>query len=176
VRIHIGIDDTDSLAGGCTTKIAADLVLALARKGVTFLDYPNLIRLNPNVPWKTRGNGAVCLRLESDVCSEAILELAIEEIERSSRLGDPETDPGVVVLEGAVPSDVVEFAEDALTRIVTPSDAISVIKKVNAQAIGYCSGQGIIGALAATGTLLDRDYTFELITYRSRAFIGNRGS
>ena len=172
MRLHIGIDDTDSLAGGCTTKIAADLVLTLARKGVRFLDHPNLIRLNPNVPWKTRGNGAVCLRIESDVRSEAILELAIEEIERDSRLGDPETDPGVVVLEGTVPSDVVDFGEAALTRILTPSDAISVIKKVNAQALGYDSAQGIIGALAAIGTLLDRNYTFELISYRSRAFIG----
>lgn len=172
MRIHIGIDDTDSLAGGCTTKVAADLALSLARKGVTFLDYPNLIRLNPNVPWKTRGNGAVCLRIESDICSEAILELAMEEIERSSRLGDPGTDPGVVVLEGAVPSHVVEFSGEALTRILTSGDAISVIKKVNAQAIGYGSAQGIIGALAAIGTVLDRDYTYELISYRSRAFIG----
>lgn len=172
MRLHIGIDDTDSLSGGCTTKIAADVVLTLARKGVTFLDYPNLIRLNPNVPWKTRGNGAVCLRIESYIPPETVLELVMEEIERSSRLSDPGTDPGVVVLEGTVPSEVVEFGEEALTRIVTPADAISLIKKVNAQAIGYCSGQGIIGALAAIGTMLDRDCTFELISYRSRAFIG----
>ncbi|WP_455284279.1 hypothetical protein, partial [[Eubacterium] cellulosolvens] len=86
MRIHIGIDDTDSLAGGCTTRIAADLVFSLAKKGATFLDHPNLIRLNPNVPWKTRGNGAVCLRIESDISSEAILELAMEETERSSML------------------------------------------------------------------------------------------
>jgi tRNA(Ile2)-agmatinylcytidine synthase len=174
MRFHIGIDDTDSLAGGCTTKIAADLVYTLSRKGASFLDYPDLIRLNPNVPWKTRGNGAVCLRIDSDIAPETILELAVEEIERGSRLGDPGTDPGVVVLEGGVPSDVVEFGREALTRIVNLGDAMSVIRRVNARAIGCGSGQGIIGALGAIGTLLDCDYTYELIAYRSKGFIGKR--
>ena len=172
MRLHLGIDDTDSLAGGCTTRIAADLALALVEKGVTFLDHPNLIRLNPNVPWKTRGNGAVCLRIESDLDSKAILELATEEIEHSSRFGDPETDPGVVMLEGTIPSEVLEFSGEALTRIVTPSEAMSVIRNVGAEAVGYGSAQGIIGALAAIGTTLDADYTFELIAYRSKHFTG----
>ncbi|MDH5495599.1 MAG: DNA-binding protein, partial [Candidatus Bathyarchaeota archaeon] len=62
VVLHIGFDDTDSPRGGCTTYIAALLVEKLQKLGATFNDYPNLIRLNPNVPWKTRGNGALCLR------------------------------------------------------------------------------------------------------------------
>lgn len=172
MRLHLGIDDTDSPAGGCTTRIATDLVLTLAEKGVTFLDYPNLIRLNPNVPWKTRGNGAVCLRIECDLRPEVILELAVEEIERNSRLGDPDTDPGVVVVNGTIPLDVVRFSEEALVRIVTPNEALSTIKNVGAEAVAYGSAQGIIGALAAIGTVLDRDYTFELIAYRSRSLIG----
>jgi tRNA(Ile2)-agmatinylcytidine synthase len=172
VKIHLGIDDTDSLAGGCTTKIAADLVRKLGAKGVAFLDYPNLIRLNPNVPWKTRGNGAVCLRIESELPSVEVLEIAAEEIERSSRLGDPGTDPAIVLLGGAVPSDVVEFSEEALTRVVTPDAAVSLIKKVGSEALSYGSARGIVGALAAIGTPLANDYTFELIAYRSRDFIG----
>lgn len=172
MRIHLGIDDTDSLAGGCTTKIATDLVLELAEKGVRFLDYPNLVRLNPNVPWKTRGNGAICLRIESELRPEETLELAMEEIDRNSRLGDLETDPGVVVVEGAVPNDIVQLSEEALVRIVTLDEAFSVIKKVGANAAGYGSAQGVIGALAAIGNTLDRDHTFELIAYRSRNFVG----
>ena len=66
VTLHIGIDDTDSPRGGCTTYIAALLVEKLSNMGATFIDYPNLIRLNPNVPWKTRGNGALCLRIKCD--------------------------------------------------------------------------------------------------------------
>ena len=64
--MHIGIDDTDSTRKGCTTHITALLVEELEKLNVKFLDYPNLIRLNPNVPWKTRGNGALCVRIEYD--------------------------------------------------------------------------------------------------------------
>jgi tRNA(Ile2)-agmatinylcytidine synthase len=172
VRIHLGIDDTDSLAGGCTTRIAASLVGTLDSKGVAFLDYPNLIRLNPNVPWKTRGNGAVCLRIESQLGAEEVLELAAEEIERNSRLGDPGTDPGIVVLADPVPSHVADFSIEALTRVVRPSEAVSAIANVGAEALSYGSSRGIIGALAAIGTRLNDDYTFELIAYRSKSFIG----
>jgi len=172
VRIHLGIDDTDSLAGGCTTRIAASLVQTLDSKGVAFLDHPNLIRLNPNVPWKTRGNGAVCLRIESELDSEEVLELAAEEIERSSRLGDPGTDPGIVVLIDPVPSSIAEFSIEALTRVVTPEEAVSAISNVGGEGLSYGSTRGIIGALAAIGTRLNDDYTFELIAYRSNSFIG----
>jgi tRNA(Ile2)-agmatinylcytidine synthase len=172
VRIHLGIDDTDSLAGGCTTRIAVDLVDTLSSKGASFLDYPNLIRLNPNVPWKTRGNGAVCLRVESDLSAEEVVELTAEEIERNSRLGDPGTDPGIVVLTGPVPPRIAEFSVEALTRIVRPDEAISAISKARAFGLSYGSPQGIIGALAAIGTRLGDDYTYELIAYRSKALIG----
>jgi tRNA(Ile2)-agmatinylcytidine synthase len=172
VRIHLGIDDTDSLAGGCTTRIAVDLVRTLDSKGAAFLDHPNLIRLNPNVPWKTRGNGAVCLRIESELSAEEVLELAAEEIERSSRLGDPGTDPGIVVLTDTIPSHIAEFSIEALTRVVTPDEALSAISNARAEGLSYGSPQGIIGALAAIGTRLDDDYTYELIAYRSKASIG----
>ena len=172
MRIHLGIDDTDSLAGGCTTRIAVDLVRTLDSKGAAFLDHPNLIRLNPNVPWKTRGNGAVCLRIESELSAEEVLELAAEEIERSSRLGDPGTDPGIVVLTDTIPSHIAEFSIEALTRVVTPDEALSAISNARAEGLSYGSPQGIIGALAAIGTRLDDDYTYELIAYRSKASIG----
>lgn len=174
MRFHLGIDDTDSLAGGCTTKIATDLVVSLIKKGAIFIDYPNLIRLNPNVPWKTRGNGAVSLDFESTLPSSVILELAADQVERSSRLGDVGTDPGIVLLEGAVPQVVAEFSSKALTRLVTLPEALSLIEMVRAEALGYASAQGIIGALAAIGTELDNDYTFELIAYRLQHRIGKQ--
>ena len=64
--VHIGFDDLDSLSGGCTTYVCALMIEELSNFPVKFMDYPNLIRLNPNIPWKTRGNGAVCLRIEAD--------------------------------------------------------------------------------------------------------------
>ena len=58
---HIGIDDTDSHEGMCTTYLASLVVDTLEQYGVDFLDYPKLVRLNPNIPYKTRGNGAVSI-------------------------------------------------------------------------------------------------------------------
>jgi len=57
----LAFDDTDSRAGGCTTYLAFHVLLALPELALGGL--PRLVRLNPNVPWKTRGNGAVCLPL-----------------------------------------------------------------------------------------------------------------
>src|SRR2546422_7360429 len=59
--LYLGVDDTDSLRGMCTTFLATELVRALP--GLDLIGFPRLVRLNPNIPWKTRGNGAVCLRL-----------------------------------------------------------------------------------------------------------------
>lgn len=57
----LAFDDTDSATGGCTTH--ALLAVLDALDGVAPRGLPRLVRLNPNVPWKTRGNGAVCVEL-----------------------------------------------------------------------------------------------------------------
>ena len=65
--LHIGFDDTDSINGRCTTHLSFLIARILIKKfNVEFIDFPLLIRLNPNVPLKTRGNGAVCLRIKSN--------------------------------------------------------------------------------------------------------------
>src|SRR5919206_5184602 len=63
--LHIGFDDTDSTLSRCTTQLAFKITGYLLKINAKFIDYPLLIRLNPNVPWKTRGNGAVCLRIQT---------------------------------------------------------------------------------------------------------------
>ncbi|HYY92168.1 MAG TPA: tRNA(Ile2) 2-agmatinylcytidine synthetase, partial [Candidatus Dormibacteraeota bacterium] len=65
-EFHIGIDDTDSESGGCTTYTAAVLFQELCKRGVQPSDFPWLVRLNPNIPWKTRGNGALSLHIVAD--------------------------------------------------------------------------------------------------------------
>ncbi|MCA1819101.1 MAG: tRNA(Ile)(2)-agmatinylcytidine synthase, partial [Halobacteriales archaeon] len=57
----LALDDTDGRDGGCTTHLAFQVLLALPELALTGM--PRLVRLNPNVPWKTRGNGAVLLPL-----------------------------------------------------------------------------------------------------------------
>ena len=55
--LHIGIDDTDSLDGGCTTWLITEIIAELS--DFDLVGPPRLVRLNPNVPWKTRGNAAL---------------------------------------------------------------------------------------------------------------------
>ena len=65
--LHIGFDDTDNRLGRCTTHMAFKITEHILKTtNADFIDNPLLIRLNPNIPWKTRGNGAVCLRIRTD--------------------------------------------------------------------------------------------------------------
>jgi len=167
MKLNIGFDDTDSPRGGCTTYIAALLVERLHELGASFLDYPGLIRLNPNVPWKTRGNGALCLRIE---CKESLLdeirECVIQAIEENADLEYKGTDPGIVFLYGDVPNEIRDFSRRAITGLVSMDETLSLIKKYHAEAIGFKRGRGIIGGLAAIGEELKDDYTYELLAYR----------
>ncbi|MEM1563289.1 MAG: tRNA(Ile)(2)-agmatinylcytidine synthase [Candidatus Bathyarchaeia archaeon] len=167
--MHIGFDDTDSPRRGCTTYIAALLVEKLQKLGVEFTDYPNLVRLNPNVPWKTRGNGALCLRIK---CEEKIVdvvkETVIETVEENSDLAYKGTEPGMVFFPGAnVPREAKVFAKNAITGIVNMKTALKILKRFKAEAIGFKTGRGIIGGLAAVGENLEGDHTFEIIAYRA---------
>ena len=167
--VHIGIDDTDSPRMGCTTYIASLLIEKLDAFGVSFLDYPNLIRLNPNVPWKTRGNGALCLRLNCpDDKIEQIKETTLAIVEENSDLEHPRTEPGVVFYFGrSIPKELKAFAKQAIQGIVKLNDALKLVRQLKAEAIGFKTGRGIVGALAAIGEDLSGDHTFELIAYRT---------
>ncbi|MEM3696380.1 MAG: tRNA(Ile)(2)-agmatinylcytidine synthase [Candidatus Bathyarchaeia archaeon] len=166
--MHIGLDDTDSIRKGCTTYIVALLVEKLQKLNITFIDYPNLIRLNPNVPWKTRGNGALCLRIQYDEnFEEEIKELTISMVEENADLEFKGTDPGIVFFKGArIPKEVKIFAKNTITGIVSLKEAIKTLKKFGAEAVGFKKGRGIIGGLAAVGETLNRDHTYEILAYR----------
>jgi tRNA(Ile2)-agmatinylcytidine synthase len=166
--MHIGLDDTDSTRKGCTTYVTALLVEKLEKLNVTFLDYPNLIRLNPNVPWKTRGNGALCLRIKHDAkLEDKIKEIAISLVEAHSDLDFKGTDPGVVLFQkGKIPEEIKAFAKNAITSIETLKEATKLIQKFGCEALGFKTCRGIIGALAAVGETLEGDHTYELIAYR----------
>ncbi len=52
-------------------------------------------------------------------------------------------------------------------------EALNLIKKFKAAALGFGTGYGIVGALAAIGETLEGDHTYEVIAYRAPE---NRGS
>jgi len=176
MRVHLGVDSTDSLTKGmCTTYLGMILVRRLLELDVHFVDYPNLIRLNPNIPYKTRGNGAVALRI--DVLErkiEKVFTTARETVEEMAVFSDPQTNPGIALLKGDVPDVLHEFYERALHRLLQVEDAYTAAEKVGARLHGYKNRRGVIGALASIGEPLKRDHTYELLTYREERNWGKK--
>ena len=172
--MHIGIDDTDSVRKGCTTYIAALLIEKLGKLGVRFIDYPNLIRLNPNVPWKTRGNGALCLRFQyNPIFEDEIKQITRNVVENNSDLQSENTNPGIIFLIGnKIPQEIRIFSKKVLQGIVDLESAIKLIEKYGCDMIGFKNCRGLIGSLGAIGEILDCDHTYELISYRKLRNIG----
>ncbi|MEM0217208.1 MAG: tRNA(Ile)(2)-agmatinylcytidine synthase [Candidatus Nezhaarchaeales archaeon] len=167
--LHIGVDSVDSLSGGCTTHFLFEALKEMMRRfndKVKLLDYPILARLNPNIPWKTRGNGAVCLRLmaRSDVTPsiEELLALMLRDYTQSYY----DCDPAIAVLYGELHKDFSDFYEKTLRRVVTLREALELAQSHDVKVIKTRSGLGLIGALAAIGSLTEGDYTFEILAYR----------
>ena len=175
-RIYIGIDDTDSTRAGCTTYVASVLVERLERLGATFFDYPYLVRLNPNVPWKTRGNGALSLRIEcEEELKKEVKETVVSTVKEMSDLTAKGTDPGIVFLcKLEVPRRITAFSEKTITDIATLTEAKKLIAEYGASAVGFNTCRGIIGALAAIGMIFNGDHTYELIAYRASANLGTK--
>jgi tRNA(Ile2)-agmatinylcytidine synthase len=165
--VHIGFDDTDSPEGGCTTYLAAILAEKLVYLGANFTDYPNLIRLNPNTPWKTRGNAAVCLRFEiDDKLIPPVKDIVLNLIDSHGEFWCGNTNPGVVFNTGKVHENIKKFSDKAVKQIVKLEEAEKLINLHGLHAIGWKNRRGIIGGLSSIGSTLDGDHTYELITYR----------
>ena len=127
--LHIGFDDTDSINGRCTTHLSYLISNMLIKKfQVEFIDFPLLIRLNPNVPLKTRGNGAVCLRIRGRNY-EKIKEEITYAIENYSELENG-ANPGLVFYEGNdISKDLTSFSESAMDTILSKQLAIKIASK-----------------------------------------------
>ncbi|MDD2666456.1 MAG: tRNA(Ile)(2)-agmatinylcytidine synthase [Methanocellales archaeon] len=163
--VLLGIDDTDSKKGMCTTYLAAVLVEALQNYGIK--GYPRLIRLNPNIKYKTRGNGAVAIEIEADEDqARGIMDIAVRKVEEMAELDDPETNPGIVLLSH-IPPEVEKFSEKVVRDVVTIQEAMDLAKKYG-MVHAFKNGRGVIGALAAIGFSLQDDRTYELVAYRRK--------
>ena len=165
--LHVGVDSVDSWRGGCTTHFVFEVLSDVAdRLNVKLLDYPLLVRLNPNIPWRTRGNGAVCLRLKVRSDEVTTLERLLELRLRSYTDKSYDCDPVVALLYGELHDDFLNFYEKALTRVVALREAQDLAEKHDVKVIKTRSGLGLIGALAAIGSLTRGDHTYEVLAYR----------
>lgn len=160
-----GIDDTDSALGMCTTYLGALLAEKLA--GFCYVSGLRLLRLNPNIKWKTRGNASICLALRTRKPEKA-KDVVLETVEEYALFQDPGTNPGVVFYEGAPPKEFTRFYWRCLREVVALREAEELALKHGAEIHKYKNGRGVIGALAAIGSELP-DRTYELIAYRIKA-------
>ncbi len=195
----VGIDDTDSPKGGCTTHFALEAAGAFRREhGLVLRRRPRLVRLNPNVPWKTRGNAALALDLGEPVDRDARLggvapdgtEILVEGAAKPAApraehartmdklidawcdLGAEGTDPAYLL--SALPLPPHLYAA-AVTGVVDPETVRAALDAITPKPLWKAlgSGRGIVGAAAAVAWPADRP-TFEIIVYRERARWGTK--
>ena len=171
--LHIGIDDTDSPDGMCTTFLASQIINKFEDNGINLVDYPRLIRLNPFARFKTRGNGGVSLRILNDDKSKLAREIVLSEVEKLSMFDCDNTNPGVIFYEGEITKEMQEYAFKAIYEFITIEEAEEFGKSVGCEIHKFKKGRGIIGSIAAISLPLS-DYTFELLTYRSAENYGTK--
>ena len=170
IEIHIGIDDTDSPKGMCTTYLCAILVeKLLSLSMVRFKDYPYLVRLNPNIPFKTRGNGAVSLHI---LCPEEGVDRVLGIVSwavRDYAETHGKTQPAFIILQGAPPPILKELYQRAVRELVPCTYAKRLLEAVKGKVLdlGYRgAGRGLVGALSSIGAYPLEEFTYELLLYR----------
>ncbi len=159
--MRLGIDDTDSPSGMCTTYLGAVVARRLARSGIP-VGQARLVRLNPNVPWKTRGNAAVCLEFDGDgKTAFGIACSAVDELAEHSCDG---TNPGVVVTGDRLPP---WFYQKAVSDFCKLEEAEEILEHAGALYRGWGNKRGLIGATAAAASEFS-DSTWEILSYRKK--------
>jgi tRNA(Ile2)-agmatinylcytidine synthase len=185
MTLFVGLDDTDSRRAMCTTFVATELVARFRELGWGLEGYPRLVRLNPNIPWKTRGNGALGLRFGpgvgpsldvgagqgptarlSDAGFERVPCRALHHAARETILGlaeldDPDAQPGLVMTRRR-PAE--ELYWRAVREIVSPDEVAGDLRRADF-VFAPKGPRGLIGALAALAWR-PRDRTFEVLAYR----------
>jgi tRNA(Ile2)-agmatinylcytidine synthase len=180
----IGLDDTDSRDRGmCTTYLAARIATRLRERGYG-VSRPVLVRLNPAIEAKTRGNAALAIHVDrpnradrpdqadanadADIKVDEALSVAREAIDAAAETADPNTDPGLVVAPGSnVPPAVAAFSSRAVTDRLTIAAARAACETTGFRYHEWGNGRGLIGALAAVGARRAfSEWTVEHIAYR----------
>jgi tRNA(Ile2)-agmatinylcytidine synthase len=194
--LWLGIDDTDSPRGGCTTHTLTEVIRAAGSAGFDLIGEPRLVRLNPNIPWKTRGNAALSARFgrgagprrrvgelggraiwsfargrpDRPGRSRELFDIAWSAVTSSASLGEPGTDPALVVADHRLPASLYWRA---VREVVEPTEVHRLLQREGALVRTLGSERGIVGAAAAVAWP-EGHATWEAIAYRPPARIGRR--
>ena len=170
--LHIGIDDTDSPKGMCTTFLSYQIVKFLEKQDIEFVDFPSLIRFNPNIPWKTRGNGAVRLTIKTK--NPKKIKNKITQLVTSYSDTKNGANPGLVFYQNKkIPASFHKFSKLALWKLISRKQAKQFVSENNIESFYLGNGQGLVGAIGAVGYKFF-DHTFELLCYRKKSQFGKK--
>lgn len=183
--MFLGLDSTDSVQGGCTTHVTAELWRQLSSFDVRA--GPRLVRLNPNVPYKTRGNGALCLELGHGVGQKRLAGVVrgvelwaypkIEEPTRREQSDIVRTAKEVIAQRRSADANTGFVATippvDPLLYHAAVSEHVAASEAVPGFSMTWGTGRGLIGAIAAAAWPAQRG-TYELIAYRQPSRWGTR--
>jgi|Deesub1362A_J573_1020465.scaffolds.fasta_scaffold00223_25 tRNA(Ile2)-agmatinylcytidine synthase len=181
--MFIGIDDTDSPDGMCTTYLG--LVL---KERLESIENPILYRLNPNVRFKTRGNASISMRAQNEN-NKKIKKIVKDTIKEFAMVECNNTNPGVVFIDedfNSITEEILSFPLKCVRSFVDISDAENILEKYSIDSFYLGNGRGRIGALAsAIVCLVDTiypelryrvlpDHTYELLAYRKKERWGEK--
>ena len=163
----------------------------MTAKNYDIIGYPRLIRLNPNIPWKTRGNGAISIQIgigldkkikigkindkgifsyvgksskkieNNDV--KKIKNIVKNVMEENAKFEAENTNPGFVISRDQLSFDIYK---KAVKEIVSLKEVEELLKSIKADYKGYKNRRGLIGAAASIAWSPKFDKTYELIAYR----------
>ncbi|MFB6283463.1 MAG: DUF1743 domain-containing protein [Halobacteria archaeon] len=165
----VGLDDTDSRTRGmCTTYLAA----LIAENVDGTVTERTLVRLNPNVPYKTRGNACLSFHVDSSD-PDGVKETVMDLVEEYAVFEDGDTNPAVAFLDqDRAGGKLSRFTRETVRDVKSREEPHEVADVLDIDLRSYGNGRGAIGAVAALGShgYLERfgDWTYELIAYRDR--------
>jgi tRNA(Ile2)-agmatinylcytidine synthase len=173
MKYAIGVDDHDSPIGGCTTHFSTILINYFIKNNIHILDFPYLIRLNPNIPWKTRGNAAIRINVDFDGTKKELADMvwskSLEYVKEVSKGLEYNRKPGVAIIDLEKSPELYNFYVKTVSDVIPIDLAVKVSEKIGAEIRGY---RGIIGSLAAIG--FKGNITYELLTYRYQEYFGKK--
>lgn len=178
----IAFDDIDTHRGGCTTHFTTNIFYYLLNEGFNPKDIPVLVRLNPDTPWKTRGNASTMLFF--DIPENKIdsitrkIEKKLVKYVNSGEWIPSNTQPCILItqIDTDMSQKLLQFYRKTIREIVALNDALDIIKDIKDKRIITLAGQrGLIGCLSAIGAYFSNDLkTYELLRYTKSIYVYNK--
>lgn len=152
----VGIDDTDMPGIGGTGRLARRIAAEIEMMGIGAADGVTRHQLfeGPGVP-KTSRNSAAAIAFQEVGSPSELFEVICAVVNRLAIEG---SDPGVGMMSGAVPANLVSFARRAQKGLVTQSEARRLAETAGAGLVGLGGTEdGVIGAVCAVALRTDGD-------------------